>query len=159
MLINSSKRLLNRFGFDLVRIPGFTVERASTLISDDDNSNTPSVEVHMLWIGGSLSNLEKISILSFLKNGFSVKLWTYGNVLGVPDGTIQHDARTVLPENRIFKYKNGSYAGFANLFRYAVLSKFGGLWADTDVICLIPASHFSTFSNRGFLYPKEAFDL
>ncbi len=33
----------------------------------------------------------------------------------------------------------GSYASFSDLFRFALLSKVGGLWADTDVVALAKA--------------------
>ena len=39
----------------------------------------------------------------------------------------------------IFRYRdNGSYAGFANFFRYELLRKRGGWWVDLDTICLRP---------------------
>ncbi len=62
----------------------------------------------------------------------------------------------VLPRTRIFRYtepsygrraklrslifgsKKGSYAGFANLFRYKLLLEKGGWWVDLDTICLRP---------------------
>jgi mannosyltransferase OCH1-like enzyme len=34
----------------------------------------------------------------------------------------------------------GSYASFADLFRYSVLCLYGGLWTDTDVVALKTAN-------------------
>ena len=35
--------------------------------------------VHMLWVYGELALLEKIAARSFIQNGFSLNIWTYGN--------------------------------------------------------------------------------
>jgi len=91
--------------------------------------------VHMLWVYGNLSKLQRISASSFIHHGFEVNIWSYNDNINVPKGAKVCNAREILSESRIFKYENGSYAGFSNLFRYAVLSKIGGLWADMDVIC------------------------
>jgi len=78
--------------------------------------------IQSLWIGESLSNMEKLCISSFLKNGHPFHLYVYDEVKGVPEGTILKDASKILPPNMIFKYKDhDSYAAFANLFRYKLL--------------------------------------
>jgi hypothetical protein len=95
--------------------------------------------IQSLWIGESLSNMEKLCISSFLKNGHPFHLYVYDEVKGVPEGTILKDASEILPPNMIFKYKDhDSYAGFANLFRYKLLLEKGCYWVDTDIICLEP---------------------
>jgi mannosyltransferase OCH1-like enzyme len=51
-----------------------------------------------------------------------------------------------MPIEKVFKYKHanqyghgkGSYAGFSDIFRYALLYKYGGWWVDMDVTCLKP---------------------
>lgn len=96
--------------------------------------------LHMLWVNGSLSQIEVLCLKSFVFHGFCPTLWVYGDVKNVPANVRVEDARHIIPEDRIFQYTNGSYAGFSNLFRYAVLSKLGGLWADCDVVCLRDAS-------------------
>ncbi len=95
--------------------------------------------VRSLWIGGQLSAMEQLSIRSFLANGHECHLYSYEPLTGVPEGTILHDAREILPESKIFRYTgNGSYAGFSDHFRYEVLRSQGGWWADLDVVCLRP---------------------
>ena len=95
-----------------------------------------------LWIGDELSIMEQLSIQSFLKNNHTYHLYAYSDIKNVPQGAIVKDANHVLPESNVFTYKvgegNGSYAGFANFFRYRLLLMHGGWWADTDVICLRP---------------------
>jgi hypothetical protein len=95
--------------------------------------------VQGLWIGPRLSTMERLSILSFLKNGHPYHLYAYDAIEGVPDGTVLMPAEAVLPRDRIFKYANyDSYAGFSNVFSYEALYAHGGYWADLDMVCLRP---------------------
>jgi len=93
-----------------------------------------------LWIGRHLSLMEQLSIKSFLANGHAVHLYTYSKINGVPSGALIKEAREILPEKAIFKYRRkigkGSYSGFSNLFRYKLLLESGGIWSDLDMICL-----------------------
>lgn len=97
-----------------------------------------------LWIGNSFSILEQASIQSFLKQGHEFNLYTYETVKNIPTGTTVKDANLILPQKNVFtydtngKFGHGSYASFANLFRYLLLYRNGGWWADLDVICLNP---------------------
>ncbi len=101
--------------------------------------------IKTLWIGGDLSRLEYVCLNSFLVQGHRVQLYTYGNVGNVPKGVEILDARVVLPEDKIFTYGKvtgkgkGSYAGFANYFRYKMLSTSeNSYWVDADILCLKP---------------------
>jgi hypothetical protein len=98
--------------------------------------------IQMLWIGPRFSNLERLSVASFLANGHPVHLFAYGPIAGVPAGTTLRDAREIYPESAIYTYPEGwgkgSPAGFANQFRYRVLFDHGGAWSDTDMVCLRP---------------------
>lgn len=102
------------------------------------------VKAHLFWAYGKLSKLEQLSVISFVKQGYEVNLWTYGDMPNAPKGAIVKDAREILPESEVFLNQRGSYAGFSDLFRYAVLGSVGGLYADTDVIALKPASELPT---------------
>ena len=101
-----------------------------------------AVPIHMLWIGPRLSTLERLAIASFQAHGHVVRLFTYGDVEGVPAGVERHDGREVLPASRVFTYASdfgkGSYAGFSDMFRYKLLLDHGGIWCDTDIVCLRP---------------------
>lgn len=95
--------------------------------------------IQSLWIGDALTAMEQLSIASFLQQGHPYHLYAYDEVRCVPPGAEMRDAAAVLPRNRIFKYREfDSYAGFSNLFRYALLLDRGGYWVDTDVVCLQP---------------------
>ena len=93
-----------------------------------------------LWIGAALSAIERMCIQSFLARGHAFELFVYHPVANVPPGCGVADARDILPEDQIFQYQEGvgkgSYAGFANRFRYKLLFDRGGWWVDTDVVCL-----------------------
>jgi len=109
-------------------------------------------ETHMFWANGSFSNVEKISVNSFLRHGYQLTIWTYGDVANAPSGVTINDAREILPEALFFSLPNGSCGPFSDLFRYAVLNKFGGLWVDTDVIALKP---FDELPSQPFLVTQR----
>ena len=95
--------------------------------------------IQCLWIGPRLSAMERLAIASFLRHGHVVHLYTYGEVDGIPTGTIVRDGREILPAERIFFYsEHASPSGFANFFRYKLLLERGGWWVDTDMVCLRP---------------------
>lgn len=100
------------------------------------NHPEPVKDVHMLWVYGGFSKMEKICANSFICNGYKLNIWNYNGLSNAPLHANVLDAREILPENTIFKGRSGSYAQFSDLFRYAVLCAKGGLWADTDVVCL-----------------------
>ncbi len=99
--------------------------------------------VSALWIGDSLSPLERACIRSFLDKGLGYRLYCYRPVANVPAGCELLDAGTVLPESRIIRYTRGpgkgSVALFSNMFRYKLLYESGGWWVDTDMFCLAQA--------------------
>jgi hypothetical protein len=99
-------------------------------------------EIQMLWVGGELSALEQLSIVSYLRNGHSVRLFSYRPIPNLPQGTLQEDARTILPETEVFANPaadgNSELAIFADFFRYHLLLQRGGIWSDCDVVCIRP---------------------
>ena len=93
--------------------------------------------VQSLWIGDSLSVMERLCLASFMANGYTFHLYVYDEVEGVPAGVLLMDASEILPRSKVFKYKKrNTYAGFSNHFRYKLLCMKGGVWVDTDVVCL-----------------------
>jgi tetratricopeptide (TPR) repeat protein len=102
-----------------------------------DNENT----IRTLWHGSRLTIYEELSFRSFLKCGHRVEVYTYSD-LAVPEGVEVCDARAILPPSKVFSYPDGiakgSFAAFSNLFRFRLLHQKGGIWADSDVLCLRP---------------------
>lgn len=100
--------------------------------------------IQSLWVGGALSAVERLCVSSFLANGHPFHLYVYDDIGNVPVGADLRDAREILPENEIFRLSRdgdpnvGSLTGFADWFRWELLSMRGGWWADMDVICLCP---------------------
>ncbi len=94
--------------------------------------------IQALWIGGKLSKLEQLCIASFLNNGHPFHLYTYENVKGVPKGAQLKDANEIIQESKIFTTHGGSYAHFADWFRWELLFQKGNFWVDMDIICLKP---------------------
>jgi hypothetical protein len=106
-----------------------------------------NIVVHGLWIGNNLSQLEILTLKSFIKNGHYFHLWLYQPINNtLPEGVICKDANTIIPENQIFRYKHTnqfghgkrSLGGFSDIFRYKLLFEYGGWWTDMDVTCLKP---------------------
>lgn len=111
--------------------------------------------IQSLWIGPRLSPMEKLSITSFLRNGHPFHLYVYQETEGIPEGTVVRDGNEILPFSRIFKYSGyNSYAGFANFFRYRLLSQVGGWWVDADTVCLKPFAFADPFVFSSEMVPS-----
>lgn len=118
-------------------------------------NSASATRVHLLWVNGSLSKLEKLSLESFVQSGFDVNLWTYAELGPIPEGVTVRSANDVVNETEVFLTKQGSFAPFSDFFRYKVLIKEPGLWSDLDVICLIAEHEFRRFSNEAFLVSER----
>ncbi len=101
--------------------------------------------VHGMWIGNTISNMELLTIKSFIAHGHQFYLWVYDNPeIDNISGLVLKDATEIIPRSYVFSYKNknkyghgkGSYAGFSDIFRYKLLYEYGGWWVDMDVTCL-----------------------
>jgi hypothetical protein len=93
----------------------------------------------MFWHGAPLSRVEQLSLASFVHHGHPVHLYTYEAIDGVPAGVTMRDASEILSRDLIFRHRRTqSIAPFADWFRYLLLFQRGGIWADTDVVCLKP---------------------
>lgn len=101
---------------------------------------TPEYRVAALWIGGPLSFLEQLCLISFVHAGQHVTLYTYENVPNVPPGVEVADANDVLAMTGYLKHsRTGSPALHSDVFRYHLLAKCDRtIWADTDAYCVRP---------------------
>ena len=86
--------------------------------------------------------MEQLSIRSFLAHGHDIHLFTYQDVQDIPTGTTVRSGEEILPADKVFTYQKGygqgSYAGFADCFRYKLLLERGGWWTDLDMVCMRP---------------------
>lgn len=98
--------------------------------------------VSMFWHGPALSRLERLCMTSFVAHGHSVRLHAYQTLSGVPAGVSIVDAAAVLPRSALDAHlQSRPIALFADRFRYELLHRYGGLWVDTDVVCLKPFAY------------------
>ena len=101
--------------------------------------------VHMLWVSGELSRLARLSLASFLANGYRVPLWSYDpDHLRAEFADVQ-DASTLLP---MPAEDATNMAYLTSLFRYRVLAEQGGIWADLDVVALDHVHELAIFKER-----------
>jgi hypothetical protein len=95
-------------------------------------------EVNSFWHGAELSDIERLCISSFLKNGVQYCLYLYERPANLPPGITVKNANEIIDRSRIFTYRAGTFnlgsvAGFSNLFRYTLIHERGGWWTDTDL--------------------------
>lgn len=87
---------------------------------------------------GSISNLETLSIKSFIANGHTIIIYTYDNRLKSFDkNMLVLDAAEIVPKSKRLEVKGVSTI-FSDLFRYYLLDKIGGWWMDLDIVLLKP---------------------
>tara|TARA_B110000908_G_scaffold163584_1_gene210332 strand:+ start:694 stop:1512 length:819 start_codon:yes stop_codon:yes gene_type:complete len=91
-----------------------------------------------LWIGDTLGDLEKLSLLSFAHQGHPVTLF-HTHPLQDP----RLDGVTLRHAHDVFEYEDSlldqaAPAAFADLFRLRMVRDTDLTWVDTDVFCLKP---------------------
>lgn len=118
-----------------LKIYVFKSEQYLTLTMEFTLMNNNDV-IQSLWIGKSISPMEKLCMASFLKNGHDFHLYVYEDIIDPPEGVTIFDANGILPYPQYFMDSNKSPASFADWFRYKLLFEKGGWWVDMDSICL-----------------------
>ena len=100
------------------------------------------MNVNTLWVGRPPSLMVRKCVQSLKNTRLPITVYGYrvGQLQRIFPEFEVRDASAVIPENELFTYNTGSgkgsYAAFANLFRYKLLAEQGGWWVDTDVYCL-----------------------
>jgi hypothetical protein len=113
-------------------------------LAPSDFDERPLPPIQMFWHGPALSRIEQLSMMSFMRNGHPVHLYVYEEPTGVPAGVQVMDAADILPQSALFLHRRRqSVAHFADWFRYRLLFARGGLWSDTDMVCLRPFDYSS----------------
>jgi hypothetical protein len=92
--------------------------------------------IQSLWIGDSLSDLEIMSINSYLATHKKFHLYVYKDIKNVPNGVTLKDASEIWTyEESMEKLPSGLQA-ISNFFRLQLLFEKGGYWVDLDNISL-----------------------
>jgi hypothetical protein len=100
---------------------------------------TESAEtIRTFWHGGVPSPYQLLSFKSFADRGCRVEVFSYDPSVHLPRWIARRDAAEVLPAERVLRFlpAHGRFAVNVDLFRYALLAKFGGWWVDPDVVLL-----------------------
>ena len=98
--------------------------------------------IQSFWIGRPLGPFERLTVASFLAQGHPFHLYAYDELEGLPEGAELRDAAEILPRRDVFRYGagagKGSFAAFANRFRWKLLVEQGNWWVDLDCVALRP---------------------
>jgi len=110
--------------------------------------------VMSLWMGDPLSDIEIMSINSYLYHGHNVIIYVYEDIDNIPKDVDVRDANEILSYDNfknvdIYRYEKFDnldipsknkmllcYSFYSDLFRYSLLYKLGGWWTDLDAICM-----------------------
>jgi hypothetical protein len=101
----------------------------------------PTETIRTFWQGGVPSNYQLLSFKSFADRGCRVEVFSYDPSVHLPRWIVRRDASEVLPPERVLAFlpAHGRFVVNVDLFRYALLAKFGGWWIDPDVVLLADA--------------------
>jgi len=99
--------------------------------------------VSMMWVGNPLTEVQRLSMRSFLHHGHDVTLYLYDD-RQVPDGVRVADANGIVPESAVF-LSHDTFAAFSDLFRYRLLRQTDTIWVDADTLCLRPDWEFGDY--------------
>jgi len=121
------------------------------------------------WTGNPIGRLERAALQSYVNQGYTVHVYTYlplqafRNNLPSKTHIKVYDARTILPEDKIFKYlarekatkgmNAYTFLPFSDLFRFNMLHKKGGTWMDLDVFLLKPIP--TSVWNKEYVFSSE----
>jgi hypothetical protein len=99
--------------------------------------------VSMMWVGNPLTEVQRLSMRSFLHHGHDVTLYLYDD-RQVPDGVRVADANGIVPESAVF-LSHDTFAAFSDLFCYRLLRQTDTIWVDADTLCLRPDWDFGDY--------------
>lgn len=104
-------------------------------LSKEDATKTQR-PLRSLWVGDSLGHYEIGALLSLVRAGYSVGLYTYSQITNLPAEIEQLDAHQIIDESEVFNTTSspGTFSGFSNLFRYRMLQVEKCIWVDTDIL-------------------------
>jgi hypothetical protein len=90
--------------------------------------------VRGFWSGPKLTNIQKLCICSYIRQGHEFHLYVTEPTEGIPEGTVVWDANEILSTSRLSEFDNSVH--FADYFRVLLILKEGGWFVDLDTVCL-----------------------
>jgi len=125
------------------------------------------LRLQTFWTGSPLSRMERAALQSYVNVGHTVHVYTYNPLaefrkqVPASNRIHVHDARDILPESAVFKYKDREDVGkradafrflpFSDLFRFTMLKKMGGAWIDLDIFL----TRRLPFARRPYAFSSE----
>jgi hypothetical protein len=105
--------------------------------------HAPPAPIHCFWSGPKPNAITQLALRSFVHHGHAVHLYTYDApeavAQHVPPGVAVRAAADVVPRSLYDEsLARSEIRYFSDIFRYAALYRFGGWWADTDVVLVRP---------------------
>ena len=106
---------------------------------------TPA-DVVTFW-HGPLDRLRRTCLRSQLAQGHKITIFSFAPIADLPDGVVNADAETILPQAFASKLRppqsDGSWRDwtvlqFSDFFRMRLMARRAGLWLDADVLLLKP---------------------
>ena len=116
-------------------------------------------EVFTLWVGSPLPYLQQISIVSWIRQGYRVKIYTDNNNL-LKNTLLEDFTYYIKLENAnkiLTKEPSWAILPYSDLFRYKVLYEYGGTWLDADLILLRPLPNLETIISSEYTMKSGAF--
>tara|TARA_R110002072_G_scaffold4242_3_gene29952 strand:+ start:50 stop:1516 length:1467 start_codon:yes stop_codon:yes gene_type:complete len=102
--------------------------------------NPSSDTIKTLWIGKTLNELTELSMLSWLKLGYNIQVFSDGSLTykHMPISFDKYKDKIQLDDaDRIYKNKvNDDILPYSDIWRYKLLYKEGGTWLDADMMLL-----------------------
>lgn len=98
------------------------------------NNKHKPLKVQTLWIGDELNDLSRISIKSWLYQGYEVDLYSDS---WIDDEILQDTRIKQIDAREIWDFKDtGEILPFSDLWRFKLLYQKGGVWLDADMLLL-----------------------
>jgi hypothetical protein len=138
----------------------YDVKDLNEMITKINDIKSEKPIVSGLLLKDNMTNVDKLCINSFIKNGeyiFNLYSYNYANINDKIDGC------NILDANDIVKYDQ--YLKNKNLFKYKVLYNTGGLWTDMGMVWLqnkiilrpyFFINHNDEYSYKLIKFPKES---
>ncbi len=113
-------------------------------------------EVFTLWIGKDIPYLQEVAILSWIRLGYRVILYT--NIKKLSKNLKNYSYYILLKKPYdILPYNNQAILPYSDLFRYKVLYQEGGTWLDSDLVLLKRLPNQDTIISSEFTLQSGAF--